>query len=822
MRRRCGARWAVLVLVAGLLGSPRAGITAPSPADDDSIATAQQTFNDGRYADAQQRVRRLLERAPNGPHNRQARFILLQCDVSLGALDEAASLLAQLKQDGGDETQDDIIFWEAEIARKRGAFAQARAGYEQIIQAHPQSPVLALARYSLGLAWYEEGRFTEAAHTFQETLDREQAGTMEADVQFMLGVSRYRLQQYREAAQWLRPLLDRTPPFGQRTAAHYYLGEASYYLNDWPSARAAYEAALTTQPDGPLAPYASYGLGWTLYQLQRPHEAQDALEHFLQLRPQDPLADSARYAAAQCARQQNDLDAAYRWFDDIIAHESTAEPAAQTWLDEAWLGKGEILVARGDRQGAITAYQQALQQLQGRAGTSALHQHVAELLTQGNRFEEAQREWTLAAEEITDAAQQRALWLRAGDAAVQQQRWPDAEAAYAKAVSGEPPSAYIAYVDYQHARVFHHQHRYTEAVAALQTLLTIHPHSAYADSAVAELAQVYTEMNQPETAAAQWQRLITQYPRSALVPQAYLAWGSLLMDRRRWVDASERFQALLRFFPDHPVAPQAVLLHAQSLQRLDRAADAEAFVRQYLERPLTPDAAIPLWLWLSQAAGQQGRWEAARAALQTILDRWPAHPQAAEALQALALIAEQTQQPDDAQRWWRRLVETCPHHPAAMEARIRLAETALAQAQTAAAHQWVDPVTRDVASTIDDRIAVGNFWRRHQAWTAACAAYTAHPADPPEDQAHLWWLTGTCAEEAGAIDDALVAYRALDNRFPATPWAAQGRLAWGQLLERQEQWPEARQLYHRLIDQHPEEARYAQERLDALGPVRRP
>ena len=816
MRKPAVAWCAPLVMLVWLAGGLRVATAAPPANDADEIADAQHAFADGRYAEAQQQVRGLLERAPNGPQSRQAQFILLQCDVSLGALDEATALLARLKRDGSDETQDDLIFWEAEIARKRGAYAQARAGYEQIIQAHPQSPVLALARYSLGLAWHEDGRFAEAAQVFQETLDRGQTGAVETDVTFMLGVSRYRLQQYREAVQCLRPLLERTPPVRQLAAAQYYLGEASYYLNDWSSARQAYDASLTTSPDGPLAPYAWYGLGWTHYQLQQPREAREALERFLQLRPEDPLADSARYAAAQCARQQGDLDAAARWFDEMIVQESTAAPSAQAWLDEAWIGKGEVLAERNDRRGAITVYQQALQQRQGHADTGALHQHLAAVLTQEERLDEAQREWTLAAQQTTDPAQQRALWLRAGDVALKQRQWLDAQAAYAKAVSGGAPATYAVYVAYQQARVLHAQQRYADALVALQTLLAAHPQSEYADSAVAELAQIYTETGQPETAATQWQRLITQFPRSALVPQAYLAWGTLLMDRQQWADAIERLRALIRFFPDHPLAPQAVLLEAQSLQRLQRPADADALVRHYAERPLTPDVAIPLWLWLSRTAGDQAQWTEARAALHTVLERWPTHPRTAEALQALALIAQQTQQPEEADRWWHRLLDTFPRTPAAVEARIRLAEAALAQGQDEAARAWVAPLTEEDTASVEERIAVGNFWRRHQAWSRAGAAYAPRATDTTDAQAHLWWLTGACAEEAGAVNEALAAYRTLDARFPTTTWAAQGRLAWGQLLERQEAWTEARQFYRRLIDRSPEEAHYAQERLDAL------
>ena len=133
------------------------------------------------------------------------------------------------------------------------------------------------------------------------------------------------------------------------------------------------------------------------------------------------------------------------------------------------------------------------------------------------------------------------------------------------------------------------------------------------------------------------------------------------------------------------------------------------------------------------------------------------------------------------------------------------------------ARRWLAPMTEDAATSVEDRIAVGDLWKRHGAWAEARAAYAPHPADPPEEAAHLWWSSGACAEEANDLEAAATAYHTLDQHYPDTTWAAQGRLALGQVLERQEQWEAARALYRRMIAQFPEESHDARERLDALS-----
>lgn len=799
-----------------LTGPAASSAVAAAPTNDALYESAQQSFNEGRYEEARTALLRLLEQRRHEALEPQARLLLFQSNIYLGRLDEAEALLARLQQERGDETREDLLFWQAEIARKRGRHARARALYQQVLTENPQSALAPLARYSLGLAWYEEGRFAEALEVFEPLVEEARTADVERDTRFMLGLTHYRLRQYEETVRYLRALLAEAPDFRQAAAARYYLGEAYYYLNDWLAAQQAYAASLAADAQGPLAPYASYGLGWAWYQLKRPREARAALERFVQAHPDDPLADSARYAAADCARQRGDAEAARRWFDEILAH-ADGPNAPHDWLDEAWLGKGELLTAEGDRAGAIALYEEAVRRLQDHAQRSAVRRRLADLLMQEGRLEESQRAWTLAAQETVEPEWQRWAWLRAGDAAQARRRWTEARADYARAGGGEEGALYANYLALQQARLLHAQGRQPEAIAALQEWLVQHPRADEADAAVAELAQTYADLGQYEASATQWQTLITQYPRSPLVPQAYLAWGTLLMDRQRWMEAAERFQALLRFFPEHPLAQQAVLLRTQSLQLLGRPAEAQRAMREYLDRPLPPETAIPLWIWLGRIEAQQARWDDARDAWQTVADRWPAHALTAQALYALAEAARQTGRPQDAETLWRRVVDAFPGNPWAVQARLALAEAAARGPDPEAARRWLAPVVEDFASRAEDRAAVGDFWRKRGAWAEARLAYTPRAADAPDDAARLLWLSGICDEEAGNLTAAIARYQELDQRYGETTWAAQGRLALGQALERQEQREAARALYQRVIAQYPDEARYAQERLDALA-----
>lgn len=780
------------------------------------MVAARQAFNEARYDDAQLGLHRLLTDYPNDPAISQARFLLLQDDVYLGVLDEAEALLVQLQQESTGELRDDLLFWGAEIARHRGQNANARAGYQQLIATQPQSALVPLARYSLGLAWYEDGHFTEALDAFRQTAEQAPTTDLRSDARLMTGMTHYRLRQYPDAVQTLRALLGDVPQYRQAAAVHYYAGDSYYYLNEWPLARQEYTAALSAEPQGKLAPYACYGLGWTLYQLKRPQEAQAALERFVRERPDDPLADSARYAAGQCALQQHDVAAAARWFDEIIAHANAQPESSQAWLDEAWLGQGDILTSRGDRAGAIAVYQEALRRLRNPRDTTIIHQRLGELLTHEARFDEAQREWTLAAEAASDPAEQSWAWLRAGDAAQERGRWVEAHTAYRRALAGKMRSDYVTYAEFQQATLLRRSQQPSDAIAALQAFLATHPQSDYADHAVAELAEAYAQTDRPQEAATQWQTLITQYPRSQLVPQAYDAWGMLLMDQRQWLEAAERFRSLVRFFPNDALAPQAVLLRAQCLQLLNRADDAQTAVREHLARPLAPDAAIPLWIWLGQTAAQGSRWEEARAAFQTVMARWPHDIRTAQAFHELALVAKETGHLQEAETLWRRVVDEWANTPWATHARIQLAELALQPGGVAAAQAWLTPIFEAKTARLEDRITMGDFWRRHSLWSLAQVAYAPRAGDAPADAARLLWLRASCHEEAGQTDAAKAAYGELDHRFPESPWAAQARLALGHLLEHQEQWAAARRLYQQLIAEHPDEAQYAKERLEAL------
>jgi len=94
---------------------------------------------------------------------------------------------------------------------KSGQYAAAVEGFQQFLQAYPDSTLASNARYWLGEAHYGAGQFEKAADSFKAIMDGDRSSTKAPDARLKLGFSLYELGKWPEARKVLQSVLEDYP-----------------------------------------------------------------------------------------------------------------------------------------------------------------------------------------------------------------------------------------------------------------------------------------------------------------------------------------------------------------------------------------------------------------------------------------------------------------------------------------------------------------------------------------------------------------------------------------------------------------------------------
>ena len=97
-----------------------------------------------------------------------ASFVLMVCLLVLAPM---AFCQTQAPAPGGNsvlKSPDTVLFERAIQATKTSHYAEARTLLEKLIRNYPDSDYVARAKFSIGDAWYAEGRFQRALMEYQD------------------------------------------------------------------------------------------------------------------------------------------------------------------------------------------------------------------------------------------------------------------------------------------------------------------------------------------------------------------------------------------------------------------------------------------------------------------------------------------------------------------------------------------------------------------------------------------------------------------------------------------------------------------------------
>jgi len=170
----------------------------------------------------------------------------------------------------------------------------------------------------------------------------------------------------------------------------YNIGEYNYYLADYyydgaefEKAAEYYTSALRSRPEHEKSMESTYRLAFSNEKIENYHDALVFYEQYVRKFPKSGRLDTVEWHRGLCAlnvaREEFDLGNASEALAYVEIPLSTGQP--QVKRDDAWHLKGEIYLALGEPDSALTAYQKVLELNPSRSGrlVAASRQRIQEI-----------------------------------------------------------------------------------------------------------------------------------------------------------------------------------------------------------------------------------------------------------------------------------------------------------------------------------------------------------------------------------------------------------------------------------------------------------
>lgn len=223
--------------------------------------------------------------------------------------------------------------------RLRGAFADAAAAFDALVSRHPDSPLAPKARLAAASALSAAGRGAEALAQWQTYVRDWPGGEGVAEALFQQGAELLRLDRKAEAAAALDRLVREHPESPRKADALFWRGAVLREGGDLAGAEAALRGALAADPGDETKRDARFALATTLQAEGKADEAAALFEELVS----DPVR--ARFTPGQFAwLAQHQFDA--KQFGRAAA---TARLMAQQAQEPAWRQAAWTLAGRAER-----------------------------------------------------------------------------------------------------------------------------------------------------------------------------------------------------------------------------------------------------------------------------------------------------------------------------------------------------------------------------------------------------------------------------------------------------------------------------------------
>ncbi len=657
----------------------------------------------------------------------QSRYNAAVTALQLGRAKEArAQAEAYLSAYPQGELRADARFVLAESLLSAGEADAAASQYEALVKEFPQHPNAVRFELRRAAAWYVQKQYDQVINELPKLLSRITQASDKAQAHFLIGVSHFGKREFGPAAEQLRAsvladakwsqadeallflaraqassgqadaaiaslqsMINGYPNSSLLPQAYYRLGELHYGQGKLEAAAAAYDESLKRDGAGELAPFARSGKGWTLLKRRDYAGAEKVFSSLIESAGATQPGREALLARAMCRRQMKQFEGALSDLDAFLKLD-----AGDSLQADALYEKGLTLIGMKQPVPAV----KALRALLERFPEYRRRDRVWFELAWAVKAEDG-RQAVAAFEQLVKDHPQSELaaeaWFQIGETRYGDKDYPAAEGAYRKAQSLAKTAEVGELATYKLGWALYHQKKYAPAAEQFARQTSTYQQGTLRADGLFMLGECRFKTKQYGEAWKSFGLAKAFPPRTAQIGALLLLHGAQSAAQEgQWEAARKWLDEFLTQHADSPLAPEAQYELGRAAHQLG---DLPAARRAWEQATSTSKSviAVQAQFMLGELAFEQKQFDEAvkqfrRTMLRFGAERAPAefHPwQARAAFEAARChevrirdaksAAERLRHMEEANRFYRHVVEKYPQNELAETARKRLA--ALAQ-----------------------------------------------------------------------------------------------------------------------------------------------
>lgn len=697
------------------------------------LADTQLRLNDP--AAALINFQQAIERFPEGPLVDDAKFGRARALEALKRDDDAITQFKELAANPKGARAADAQFHLAAFAFDRKKYADAAAGYLELIKKFPESRFIPAARLNAGYAYYQSGQFAEAVPQFEAAANEK----------------------------------------SQRVNAAYWLGLSYKGQGDFAKAVDALKNAAKAAGDQPLAETILFQQAICERNLGHAAEAKQLFDTVIAKWPQGEFGDDSLHALAELAIEAGDLATA----DQLLTRFNTEYPKSPLRLHT------ELLAGRMDLARAAAALRDEKPATEVAAHYESAAKRFTNVMTNSTiPVTKGQARYYLAFSRELQGQHAQALELLA----------PLIETVRAEGAKSELVDAFVLQADAYLA-----DKKYEEADKAAQEYRTLAPRGRQAARAISIQAVAAARSDNHAKAEAALEQLKKEFPSSPLRAVTLQQLAEAAEAREDWPNAARLYESLaslsnesdtqpfairglawaqykqkqfdaaaktflrvVQQFPNHRLAAECAYYRGESIKEAGLPDDAipvfsELLRKVSVDQPAGPGAEQQPPLLYSYRAGLQAarlyrkarRTKEADVEYEELVKRFPKPQRLDQLLDEWALLNYHSGRYERADVIFRRLVEDCPDSELADNAQLSLAESDLVSERLEIARQSFEKLLASDKSDAEVKevslyqlivLAVGQ-----QRWDDVRTLADRLLVDYPNSQ-HRWYANYSIAE----------------------------------------------------------------------------
>ncbi len=790
--------------------------------EDELFLVAQKAFEDGFYDVAMRYIEQFQQKYPTSQKTVQTKLLLGQCYFFKNQYLKAFEIFQSLSQ--YTEFRDATLFWLGETYFKGGDFKQAEKNYLQLINTYPNSSYLPQALYSLGWTYFEQTNYPNAEETFAKLISHYPHHSLSEEAAFKIGECNHNAGEHSQAIKFFTDFITIYPKSPRLSEALFFIAESYYSKEDYLSAVGFYAQAGDKAYDPKIAMLSKIGLGWSYLKLQKLDLAQKSFEEADKIAQEKNLpAEDVLFGLATLYADAGDSLRAGEAYQKLITQFPQSPRLAQ-----AYLGKANSDYARADYAGAVTNYQNLIQNFSKNSAQTEIiekaYYGLAWTFLKSGKTEQAIQSFQDIVTQSTSKIARGSALTQIGDAYQEINELEKAVQIYDQILREYPDTVYADYAQFRQGIALLKANKIEAATLSFQGLQANFPKSKYLNEVKYYLALAYFK----KEAWDQSLRLAKAYldePSEAknFIPEANYLLGLANFNSKKYEQTLNIFQRLVKNYPEQKnVTPIAELYIAKSLFALGKSKEAiEKFTAINKLYPQT-EAAAQAVLWLGDYYLDEGKYPAAIQYYNHFITTFPGSEKINLVYYELGQSYQGAEQLQDALNAYKKVTEN-PDKEIFAKAKLAVADIF---------SKDMDPQTaidtyQNIAQTIPEfkkeaLLRVADIYKNNKNYAKAITTYEAalraSTSVSKSDAAALQFEIGDTYELLHDSAKAVEAYLKISYLFPDEKnWVIKSYLRLARIFEDGSQWEQAATIYNKIIVFNTDESKYAKERLDWIA-----